>query len=69
MPRHLYVPSQVPALHVGVAPEQASLDPHLHTPVSQVFELPEQSASVAHSAIQWMLKYNYMQNVLKRLGV
>ncbi len=49
--RHLYVPSQVPSLHVGVTPEQAALDPHLHTPLSHLFVLPVQPELSVHSAI------------------
>ena len=65
MPRHLYVPTQVPALHLGVLPEQAALDPHLHTPLAHVSVLPVQSGLSVHSAIEEMLKYNYKRNVLK----
>ena len=49
-----YVPSQVPLLHEGVAPEQGSAVPHLHDPavVSQVSVAPEHPESSVHSAIE-----------------
>ena len=55
---HLYVPSQVPvpALHLGLDPEQGSLVPHLHTPDTQVFVVSEHPESSAHSAIEIEVK-------------
>ena len=51
---HLNLPSQFPPLHKGEFPEQASLGPHLHTPVliSQLSVVPEQSESPVHGAIE-----------------
>ena len=49
---YLYVPSQVPLLHLGVIPEQALPVPHLHTPLSQVSAVSEQSGLSVHSAIE-----------------
>ena len=51
---HVYIRWHFPALQLGVFPEQASLVPHLHTPVvvSQVSVAPEQPECSVHLSIE-----------------
>ena len=64
---YVYIPWQLPPLHEGVSPEQASLVPHLHTPVavSQLSEAPEQPAFSVHFAIVIKVKIQLLENVMK----
>ena len=63
----VYIPWHFPSLQLGVLPEQASLFPHLHTPVvvSQVSVAPEQPESFVHLSIELKLKYNYIGNMIE----
>ena len=54
----LYLPWQFPLMQIGLSPLQELLDPHLHSPAVQVFEVPVHSELLTHS-IEQKFKYNH----------